>query len=268
MRERWLAPTMAGDAMAAFAMTEPGAGSDVASLATRARRDGEHYVLDGAKCFISNAGIADYYTVFATTEPAAGSRGISCFVPADAKGFRFVGPQILSSPHPLGEIAFEGCRVPATNWLSDEGRASAGLRTPRPPARHGGCGRLHGRARWPRRRARAHATSVRQAASASSSQAEKLAHGHRADRRAPAGIARRTRPTAARNGSRSRRRWLLHATEAAQRIVDDAAGAGWRRRWAEPGGPAYARRALRIYEGTSEVQHLVIAGLLLKEAGA
>ena len=131
MREHWVALTLEGRAMAAFAMTEPDAGSDVAALATRARRDGDHYVLDGVKCFISNAGIADYYTVFATTDPAAGSRGIGCFVvPADASGLRFTGPQVLSSPHPLGGIALEGCRVPAANRLGEEGKGFAlGMKT-------------------------------------------------------------------------------------------------------------------------------------------
>src|SRR5204863_1994842 len=120
-----------GRAMAAFAMTESGAGSDVAAMATTARREGGGYVLDGEKTFISNAGIADFYVTFASTDPGAGGKGISCFVvPADSPGLRFVGPQVMSAPHPLGEIAFEDCRVPASNRLGEEGRGFAlGLKT-------------------------------------------------------------------------------------------------------------------------------------------
>src|SRR5919197_1231088 len=91
MERRWLAPATRGQAMASFAMTEPEAGSDVASIGTRARRDGDSYVLNGTKTFISNAGIADFYTVFATTDQTAGASAIGCFVvPADTTGLRFV----------------------------------------------------------------------------------------------------------------------------------------------------------------------------------
>jgi acyl-CoA dehydrogenase len=277
MREQWLAPTLAGEAMAAFAMTEPGAGSDVASLATRARRDGGHYVLDGAKCLISNAGIADYYSVFASTDPAAGSRGISCFVvPADAPGLRFAGAQVLSSPHPLGEIAFEGCRVPAANRLGDEGRGFAlGLKTLdrlRATVGAAACG-MAARALA---EALAHARTRRQfgkplgefqlvqeklARMATELTAARLLV-YRAAHAADGGAERVTLEAAMAK---------LHATEAAQRIVDDAVqvlgGAGVLA--SHPVDRLYRSvRALRIYEGTSEVQHLVIAGLLLKEGGA
>jgi len=138
LRERWLPEIAAGRAMAAFAMTEPEAGSDVSSLQTTARREpgvspagSDVYVLDGRKSFISNAGIADVYAVFAATDRAAGNRGISCFlVPAGAPGLRFLGPQVLSAPHPLGEIGFEECRVLAENRLGAEGEGfKLGMRT-------------------------------------------------------------------------------------------------------------------------------------------
>jgi alkylation response protein AidB-like acyl-CoA dehydrogenase len=123
LRARWADAAIAGRAMAAFAMTEREAGSDVAAMATTARRDGDHYVIDGAKTYISNAGIADFYTVFAKTDLAAGSRGVSCFVvPADTPGLRFVRPLVLSAPHPLGEMAFENCRVPVAQRLGEEGK--------------------------------------------------------------------------------------------------------------------------------------------------
>ena len=102
LRERWAVPALKGEVMSAFAMTEPDAGTDVASMTTRAVRDGADWVLSGTKHLISNAGIADYYIVFASTDPEAGSRGISAFlVPADAPGLRFGKAQIMSAPHPL-----------------------------------------------------------------------------------------------------------------------------------------------------------------------
>src|SRR5437879_11907253 len=108
--------------MASFAMTEPEAGSDVASLGATAEPDGNAYLLSGTKTFISNAGIADFYTVFATTDRAKKDKGIACFVvPADTPGVRLVRPLVLSSPHPLGEIAFQKARVPAECRLDGPG---------------------------------------------------------------------------------------------------------------------------------------------------
>src|SRR2546428_13557009 len=103
--KRRLDPTNQGHAMASFAMTEPDAGSDVASLGATAEPDGDGYVLSGTKTFISNAGIADFYTVFATTDRAKKDKGIGCFVvPAGTPGLRLVRALVLSAPHPLGEI--------------------------------------------------------------------------------------------------------------------------------------------------------------------
>jgi acyl-CoA dehydrogenase len=274
MVEQWVAPSLDGRAMAAFAMTEPEAGSDVASLATRARRDGDHYVLDGAKCFISNAGIADYYSVFATTDPGAGGRGIGCFVvPAETPGLKFVRPQVLSSPHPLGEIALEGCRVPVGNRLGEEGKGFAlGLKTLdrlRATVGAGACGM----ATRALAEALAHARSRKQfgkplgefqlvqeklARMATELTAARLLV-YRAAHAADAGAERVTLEAAMAK---------LHATEAAQRIVDDAVQVlgGQGVLASSPVDRLYRSvRALRIYEGTSEVQHLVIAGLLLKE---
>src|SRR6266536_2823249 len=122
LKDRWLPAVLAGRAIASFAMTEPEAGSDAAAIATTARRDGTGYVLHGTKTLISNAGIADFYTVFASTDPGKGNKGISAFVvPADAPGLTFVRPLVLSAPHPLGDIAFQDCRVPASSRLGAEG---------------------------------------------------------------------------------------------------------------------------------------------------
>src|SRR6185369_5540851 len=112
-----------GEAIAAFAITEPEAGSDVSAIQTTARLEGETYVLDGVKTFISNAGLADFYTVFAKTDPDKGSKGISAFVvEKDAPGFLFEEKIELIAPHPIGRLRFNQCRVPAANLLGEEGQ--------------------------------------------------------------------------------------------------------------------------------------------------
>jgi acyl-CoA dehydrogenase len=112
-----------GSAIMAFALSEPQAGSDVGALRCAARRDGDHWVLDGEKTWISNGGIADFYTVFARTDVAAtGSRGISAFiVPADAPGLSIAERIDVIAPHPLARLCFAGCRISATNLVGDEG---------------------------------------------------------------------------------------------------------------------------------------------------
>src|SRR6185295_2527786 len=116
LKQRLLPRVRSGEAIAAFAITEPDAGSDVGAIQTTARRDGETYVIDGVKTFISNAGLADFYSVFAKTDPTKGSKGISAFVvERDTPGFRFEEKIELISPHPIGRISFKDCRVPATN---------------------------------------------------------------------------------------------------------------------------------------------------------
>jgi alkylation response protein AidB-like acyl-CoA dehydrogenase len=111
-----------GELISAFALTEPDAGSDVAAMACAARRDGDAYVLDGEKIFISNGGIADVYTVFARTGEAPGTRGISAFVVfADTPGFSIVERLETIAPHPLARIRFDSCRIPATQLLGAPG---------------------------------------------------------------------------------------------------------------------------------------------------
>ena len=155
---------MAGEAMGAFAMTEREAGSDVAAMGTVAVVEGvDHYLLNGGKTFISNAGVADFYVVFASTDPGAGTRGISCFVvPADADGLEFTGAQVMSAPHPLGEIRFDGCRVSAASMLGAPGTGfktgMAALDRLRPTVAAAACG-MAGRALW---EAVAHARERRQ----------------------------------------------------------------------------------------------------------
>ena len=119
---RWLPAVAAGDAVAAFALTEPEAGSDAAALALRAEPDGPGWRLTGEKIWISNAPEADFYTVFARTTPGAGARGVSAFVvPADRPG---LGGEHLDmiSPHPIGRLVFDGVPVQAAELLGEQDR--------------------------------------------------------------------------------------------------------------------------------------------------
>ena len=146
-KARWLAPIARGKAMTAFAMTEPEAGSDVSALRTTARRDGSEYVLDGIKTLISNAGIADLYAVFASTDPAQGAKGISCFlVPADTPGVK-VGKKELNMGQRASDtraVDFEEVRVPSANRLGKEGQgwliAMSAFDRTRPPVAAGAVG--------------------------------------------------------------------------------------------------------------------------------
>lgn len=116
----YLPDVSSGKRIAAFALSEPDAGSDVAALQCVAKRDGDDFVLDGVKTWISNGGIADVYCVFARTDAEAGSRGISAFiVDADTPGLIIDEHIDVISPHPLARIRFEGCRVPASQLLGD-----------------------------------------------------------------------------------------------------------------------------------------------------
>ena len=277
MRERFAADALRGRAMAAFAMTEAEAGSDVGSIATTATLDGGSYRLNGRKTFISNAGIADFYTVFASTDPAARGKGLSCFVvPAESPGLRFVGAQILSAPHPLGEIEFDNCRVPASHRLGAEGKGLAlGLRTLdllRSTVGAAACGMAaraldealaHAKRRQQFGKPLAEFQLVqeklaRMATDLTAARLLVFRAAHAADR----GAERVTLESAMAKA---------YATEAAQRIVDDAVqilgGSGVMA--SHPVDRLYRSvRALRIYEGTTEIQQLVIAGQLLKDSSA
>src|SRR5712671_6409203 len=274
MRKRWLEPVISGRAMASFAMTEPDAGSDVASLETTAEPDGDGYVLSGTKTFISNAGIADFYTVFATTDRAKKDKGIGCFVvPADTPGVRMVRPLVLSSPHPLGEIAFEKARVPGECRLdgAGEGGFKLGLATlDRVRATVGAA--ACGMATRALDEALAHAKSRHQFGKSLAD--FQLIQEKLARMATDLTAARLLVYRAAWEKDRGAPRVTLEAamakafaTEAAQRIVDDAVQIlGGRGVLADhPVDRLYRSvRALRIYEGTTEIQHLIIAGQLVK----
>jgi alkylation response protein AidB-like acyl-CoA dehydrogenase len=124
-KARWLPRLASGEWLCAYALTEPGSGSDSAAMRTEARREGDAYVLNGSKRFITNAGVAHLYTVFAKTDPAKGHGGISAFaVEADAPGFEVgrIEPKMGIKGSTTGELFFTDCRVPAENLLGDEGR--------------------------------------------------------------------------------------------------------------------------------------------------
>jgi acyl-CoA dehydrogenase len=275
VRDFWLSRAVEGKAIAAFALTEPEAGSDVAAIQTTARREGDTYVINGTKRFISNAGIADFYTVFARTGSGEGSRpSLSAFVvSAKMQGFSVVERTLLMAPHPIGEIAFNDCRVPAEDMVGNEGDgfrlAMNTLDTFRSSVGAAACGM----ARRAFDEALRYALTRRQFGRLLAEHQlvqEKLADMiteldaarllvYRAAHLKDSGAARITRAASEAK---------LFATEAAGRIIDSAVqihgGAGLVR------GCVVERlyrdvRALRIYEGTSEIQKLVIAAQLLKE---
>ena len=129
LQERYLPRVARGEALAAFALSEADAGSDVAGMRCRARREADHYVIDGAKTWISNGGIADFYCVFARSRPAdvrpdgtTAASGISAFVvDAGTPGLSIAARIDLVAPHPMGTLVFHECRIPATNRLGAEG---------------------------------------------------------------------------------------------------------------------------------------------------
>jgi alkylation response protein AidB-like acyl-CoA dehydrogenase len=123
-QERYLPRLASGESLCAYALTEAGSGSDSAAMRTTARREGDEFVLDGGKRFITNAAVASLYTVFAKTDPEAGHSGISAFlVESDAPGFAVacLEPKMGISGSTTGELVFDGCRVPAANLLGAEG---------------------------------------------------------------------------------------------------------------------------------------------------
>jgi acyl-CoA dehydrogenase len=122
LQQAFLPGVREGRKIAAFALSEPEAGSDVAAMATTARRDGDHFVLDGEKTWISNGGIADFYTVFARTGEAPGAKGLSVFVvDANTPGLDIAERIEVIAPHPLARLRFDGCRVPADRLLGKPG---------------------------------------------------------------------------------------------------------------------------------------------------
>ena len=274
-KQRYLPPIARGEAIAAFALTEPQAGSDLSSMETRAVSRGGEYRLTGVKCFISNAGLAQTYTVFALTDPEKKTKGISAFVvEANTPGFVLKERTPLLSPHPIGVIAFEDCRVPRTQLLGKEGEglkiALTTLDTLRCTVGAAAVGlaqrALEEAVQYSRKRrqfgqalAEFQATQFKLADMATELEASRLLVYQAAWTRDHNQSDLKQKSSMAK----------LYATEAAQRIVDQAlqihGGTG-----VVVGTPVERLyrdvRALRIYEGTSEIQRLVIARNLLKNS--
>ena len=270
-KRRWLPSIAAGETIAAFAISESEAGSDVGAMTTVARRDGGGFVIDGAKTWISNAGIADRYVVFARF-PEGGERGfVALVVDADNPGLRVTERIDVTAPHPLGTVVFDGCRVGGDALL---GEAGGGMKV--------ALGTLDVFRSTVGAAALGFARRALDEAVAWS--AERRVFGiplseHQLTRAALAEMAvdvdasallvyraAWTRDTGAARVTREAAMAKLHATEAAQRVVDRAVqllGARGVVRGSVVEMLYRDVRALRIYEGTSEVQKLVIAGQVL-----
>jgi acyl-CoA dehydrogenase len=276
-RERWLPLVARGEAIAAFALSEPDAGSDVAALAMRARREGDAWVLDGCKTWISNGGIADFYCVFARTGDAPGTKGLSAFVvPAGTPGLKVAERIEVIAPHPLARLEFAEVRLPHDALLGAEGegfklamrtldifRASVAAAATGFARRALDAGLAHARSRrmFGAALADLQLTQAKLGDMAAAIDAAALLTFRAAWLRDVRG-ARTTKEAAMAK---------LAATESAQQVIDAAVqlhgGLGVTR------GHIVERlyrdiRALRIYEGATEVQKLIIGRELLKEATA
>jgi acyl-CoA dehydrogenase len=271
-RAALLPEVAAGRAITAFALSEPEAGSDVAALATTAQRDGEAYVIDGVKTWISNGGIADRYVVFARTGEAPGARGLSAFlVDRDAPGLSIQDRLHVMSPHPLATLGFDGVRVGGDRLIGEPGRGFQAAMGTLDVFRSTVAAAALGMARRALDETAGHARR-RELFGAPLADLQ-LVQGKLADMAlqvdAAALLVYRAAWTKDQGASRVTREAAmakLYATEAAQRVVDDAVqlhgGLGVTR--GHPVERLYREvRALRIYEGASEVQQVVIARQLL-----
>jgi alkylation response protein AidB-like acyl-CoA dehydrogenase len=267
LRERWIPPIASGDAVAAFALTEPGAGSDAAALDLRAERDGDGFRLTGTKAWISHAPDADVYTVFARTTPDKGARGVTAFVvPGDAAGVSGA-PIELMAPHAIGTLELDDVRVPLTDVLGEiDAGFQVAMRTLdlfRPSVGAAAVGMAQAaltaaldhadrRQAFGRPLREFQAVSHQLADMATRLQAARLlvldaAADH------DAGAGRVTRQAAMAK---------LYATEMAQFVIDAAIqihGAAGLQRGHLLEELYREVRALRIYEGTSEIQRTIIA---------
>ena len=280
LRERYLPGAADGRAVAAFALSEPEAGSDVAALRCSARRDGDAYVLDGTKTWISNGGIADFYCVFARTSPVAtradgstAASGITAFVvDAGTPGLVIAERIDVIAPHPLAMLRFEGCRIAEAQRIGAEGdgfrvamRTLDVFRTSVAGAALGFAGRALDEAlrhAATRRMFGRHLADFQLTQAALAQMATDLDAARLLTYRA---AWQRDRGA---NVTREAAMAKMTATETAQRIVDQAVqlfgGRG------VVNGEIVERlyrevRALRIYEGATEVQKLIIGRELLKD---
>ena len=268
LRERYLPRVAKGEMIAAFAISEAEAGSDVAGMKTTARRDGDHYVIDGEKTWISNAGIADLYVVFCRTEETEKKSFIAIVVEPGDRGFSVSERIKTIAPHPLGTLRFDGCRVRSDRVVGEPGRGlRVALGTLDVFRTTVGAAAL-GFARRALSEAVAHVSKRKMFGETLADL--QMTQEHIAEMAteidASALLIYRsawTRDNGAERVTREAAMAKMYATEAAQRVIDRAVqllgGRG-----VVSGNPVeklYREiRALRIYEGTTEVQKLVIAG--------
>ena len=273
-KRKYLPPVMRGRRIAAFAISEPQAGSDVAAIATEAARSGNEYVLNGTKTWISNGGLADHYVVFARTGEGPGSKGLSAFiVDAETPGLKIAERIALIAPHPLATLTFKDCRVPVAARLGVPGEgfkiAMATLDVFRTTV---GAAAL-GFARRALDEALAYAKDRSMfGATLADLQLTQAALGDMATGIDAAALltyrAAWRRDVQHLPATREAAMAKMNATEMAQTVIDRAVqmfgGRGVR------SGEIVERlyreiRALRIYEGATEVQKLIIARELLKD---
>lgn len=271
-QRQWLERTRSGRAIAGFALTEPGSGSDVARTATTATRDSDGFILRGEKTYISNGGIADLYVVFARTGEAPGAKGLSAFLlPADAPGLEIVDRIEVMAPHPLAHLRFNDIRLPASAMIGAPGAGFKVAMSVLDVFRSTVGAAALGFARRALDEALTR-VSERQLFGAPLHELQ-MVQGHLADMAlevdAAALLVYRaawTKDMGAARVSREAAMAKLYATEAAQRVIDTAlqlhGGDGVRKGMAVES--LYREiRALRIYEGATDVQKVVIARSIL-----
>ena len=273
---RYLPRVARGEAIAAFALSEPEAGSDVAALSCAARAEGDSYVLEGEKTWISNGGIADFYVVFARTGEAPGSRGISAFiVDADSPGLEIAERIDVIAPHPLARLRFRQCRVAASQRIGAAGEGFKIAMRTLDVFRTSVAAAALGFARRALDEALQRATTRKMfngvLADFQLTQAKLAQMATTID--SAALLVYRAAWQRDRGGNVTREAAMakMVATEGAQQVIDAAlqlwGGLGVR------SGQTVERlyreiRSLRIYEGATEVQQLIIGRDLLKQAGA
>jgi len=272
-KARYLGRVARGEAIAAFALSEPDAGSDVAAMACAARLDGDHYVIDGEKTWISNGGIADFYVVFVRTGEAPGARGISALiVDADTPGLEIAERIDVIAPHPLARLRFSGCRVPVGQRL---GAAAEGFKLAMRTLdvfRTSVAAAALGFARRALDEALQRATSRRMfqgvLADFQLTQAKLAQMATQIDSAALLTYRAAWQRDQGQSVTSEAAMAKMTATENAQQVIDAAL-----QMWGglgvvsdQPVERLYREiRALRIYEGATEVQQLIIARELLKQ---
>ena len=275
-KRRYLPRVAAGSAIAAFALSEPGAGSDVAAMQCAARREGDSHVLNGEKTWISNGGIADFYVVFARSGEAPGARGITAFVvDAGTPGLEIAERIEVIAPHPLARLRFSNCRIPASQRIGDAGEGFKVAMRTLDIFRTSVAAAALGFARRALDEALRHATTRRMF---NHTLADfQLTQARLADMAAAIDAAALLVYRAAwlRDGGASITREAamakMVATESAQQVIDAAVQIfGALGVVSEAPVERLYRdiRALRIYEGATEVQKLIIARELLKDVAA